>query len=158
MSAHAVGVFGVGTEPPPDSRLPRLSLVILAVSVSTAARSACVIWPIFSASVIRPRRSATRCFTDSEGFWYGRAAPDAGAEVRVAVAEAPGACQAVRVSARAAAAPHATARRRRWIDAVMETPERCEAGHEVGTPQRWPSSAEAGGIDGGLVRKREESP
>src|SRR3954451_4897587 len=134
MSAHAVGVFGVGTEPPPDSRLPRLSLVILAVSVSTAARSACVIWPIFSASVIRPRRSATRFFTDSEGFWYGRAAADAGAEVRVAVAEAPGACQAVRVSARAAAAPHATARRRRWIDAVMETPATCAPGHEVASP------------------------
>ena len=43
MSAHAVGVFGVGTEPPPDSRLPRLSVVIFDVSVSTLARSAWVI-------------------------------------------------------------------------------------------------------------------
>ena len=33
----------------------------LAVSVSIAARSACVIWPIFSSSVMRESRSATRC-------------------------------------------------------------------------------------------------
>ena len=43
MSAHAVGVFGVGTDPPPDRRLPRLSVVIFDVSVSTLPRSACVI-------------------------------------------------------------------------------------------------------------------
>ena len=60
MSAHAVGVLGVGTEPPPDSTLPRLSVVIFDVSVSTLARSAWVIWPIFSASVMRDSRSWTR--------------------------------------------------------------------------------------------------
>ena len=69
MSAQAVGVFGVGTEPPPDSTLPRLSVVIFAVSASTLARSACVIWPIFSASVIRPRRSETRWLIGSDGSW-----------------------------------------------------------------------------------------
>ena len=69
MSAQADGVLGVGTEPPPDSTLPRLSVVIFEVSASTLARSACVIWPIFSASVIRPRRSATRWPTGSEGSW-----------------------------------------------------------------------------------------
>ena len=69
MSAQAVGVFGVGTDPPPDSTLPRLSVVILVVSASMPPRSAWVIWPIFSASVIRPRRSATRWPTGSEGSW-----------------------------------------------------------------------------------------
>ncbi len=41
------------------------------VSVSTLPRSACVIWPIFSASVIRDSRSWTRWLTGSAGFWYG---------------------------------------------------------------------------------------
>ncbi len=68
MSAKAVGVFGVGTEPPPDSTLPNARLVICEVSVSTDARSACVIWPTFSCRVMRPRRSATRRATGSLGF------------------------------------------------------------------------------------------
>src|SRR3954454_18434829 len=89
MSAHAVGVFGVGTDPPPDRMLPRLSFVILDVSASTLARSACVIWPIFSASVMRPSRSSTRCGIGRLASWYGNeasacaacppAAPTAGA-------------------------------------------------------------------------------
>ena len=56
-SAHAVGVFGVGTEPPPDSTLPRLSAVIFEPSAPMFARSAWVIWPIFSARVMRESRS-----------------------------------------------------------------------------------------------------
>jgi hypothetical protein len=44
MSAHAVGVLGVGTEPPPESTLPSMSVVIFEGgcegSVSTLARSA----------------------------------------------------------------------------------------------------------------------
>jgi hypothetical protein len=75
MSAQAFGVFGVGTEPPPESTLPSLSRVIFVVSVSTSARSACVIWPIFSASVMRDSRSATRACTGSRGFSYGRPCP-----------------------------------------------------------------------------------
>src|SRR4051812_22455996 len=78
MSANAVGAFGVGTDPPPDSRLPRARLVILDVSVSTFARSACVIWPTFSCMVMRPSKSATRCFTGSRGLRYG-AVPGAAA-------------------------------------------------------------------------------
>ena len=71
MSAQAAGVLGVGTEPPPESTLPRLSVVIFVVSVSIDARSACVIWPIFSARVMRDSRSATRARTGSRAFWYG---------------------------------------------------------------------------------------
>ena len=37
MSAQAVGVLGVGTDPPPDSTLPRWSVVILVVSASIDA-------------------------------------------------------------------------------------------------------------------------
>src|SRR5437588_11910031 len=78
MSAQAVGVLGVGTEPPPESRPPRLSLVIFEVSVSTLARSACVIWPIFSAGFIRPSKSATRACTGRlESRYAGRALPEA---------------------------------------------------------------------------------
>jgi hypothetical protein len=40
MSAQAFGVLGVGTDPPPDSTLPRFSVVILLVSASMLARSA----------------------------------------------------------------------------------------------------------------------
>jgi hypothetical protein len=69
MSAHAAGVFGVGTEPPPDRMLPRLSLVIFDVSASTFARSAWVIWPIFSASVMRDSRSSTRSGMGTLASW-----------------------------------------------------------------------------------------
>src|SRR5919201_1933425 len=72
MSAHALGVLGVGTEPPPESRLPSLSMVIFDVSASTLARSACVIWPIFSGSVIRESRSSTRRETGSPGHGQRR--------------------------------------------------------------------------------------
>src|SRR5689334_1242673 len=109
MSAHAVGVFGVGTEPPPDSRLPRLSLVIVDVSASTLARSACVIWPIFSASVILESRSATRCLVDRRGFSYGKVPGDgavpflaAGLVARCPVALPVGARTAATASAAAA--------------------------------------------------------
>jgi len=35
MSAHAVGVFGVGVDPPPDRMLPRCHVVIGEVSSAT---------------------------------------------------------------------------------------------------------------------------
>jgi hypothetical protein len=68
MSAHASGVFGVGTEPPPESTLPRPSSVISAPLAAIAARSACVIWPTFSASDMRESRSATRCWIGAPAF------------------------------------------------------------------------------------------
>jgi hypothetical protein len=68
MSAHPSGVLLAGTEPPPDSTLPSLHFVTSEGSAVTSPRSAWVIWPIFSARLIRPSRSATRCFTGSEGF------------------------------------------------------------------------------------------
>jgi hypothetical protein len=73
MSAHPVGVFGVGTEPPPDSTDPSFNDVIRVGLASTLARSACVIWPTFSSNVIRPSRSCTRRSTGSRGFIYASA-------------------------------------------------------------------------------------
>src|SRR4051812_38909937 len=100
MSAHAVGVFGVGVEPPPDSSEPRLSLVILEVSLSTSARSAWVIWPIFSARFIRLMRSRTRVLTGRFAFSYGSCAALA---LSFVVAPAPGAASpATSASANAA--------------------------------------------------------
>src|ERR1700751_199676 len=78
MSAHPVGVFGVGVSPPPDSTDPRsqarrllaeLSLVVdESVNIDL---SAWVICPIFSASDIRARRSETRWEMDRLEFRYG---------------------------------------------------------------------------------------
>ncbi len=68
MSANASGVFGVGTDPPPERMDPKPYCVISVGSALTKRRSVCVIWPTFSASVIRPRRSLTRCLTGSDGF------------------------------------------------------------------------------------------
>src|SRR3954468_10677350 len=107
MSAHAVAVFGVGTDPPPERRLPRLRLVICDVSLSTAARSACVIWPTFSSRVIRPSRSVTRCLTGSEASSYGSgtdAALWAAEESAEAVAARPGS-SSVEPTAAAVSAP-----------------------------------------------------
>ena len=59
MSAQAVGVFSVGVDPPPDRMLPRFQVVIRVASTFTLPRSVCVIWPTFSAKVIRASRSAT---------------------------------------------------------------------------------------------------
>src|SRR3954467_7605933 len=87
MSAHASGVFGGGVEPPPDRGEPSRYVVMIEVSLSTSARSACVIWPILSASVMRPMRSATRSLTGRFGSWYGSPAALARGCV---VAEAPG--------------------------------------------------------------------
>ena len=70
MSAHASGVFGVGVEPPPESSDPS-ALVVMSDWCVRSARSACVIWPILSASVMRDSRSATRCATGRFGFRYG---------------------------------------------------------------------------------------
>ena len=64
-------MFGVGTEPPPDSNDPS-AYVAMSVFERSAFRSAWVIWPTFSASVIRPSRSLTRVFTGSFLFRYGR--------------------------------------------------------------------------------------
>ena len=71
MSAQAVGVFGVGTEPPPDRTLPSLSVVIFDVSVSTPPRSAWVIWPTFSSSVIRAEQVVRPAAGSAAGFSYG---------------------------------------------------------------------------------------
>src|SRR5690242_13963949 len=71
MSAHAVGVFGDGAEPPPDRIEPTRKVVTSAVLM--AARSACVIWPTLSAKDIRGSRSATRAAGLNDGSWYGNA-------------------------------------------------------------------------------------
>src|ERR1700755_1352472 len=70
MSCQPAGVFCVGVEPPPDRIEPRLYLA-MSLLEGSARRSACVIWPTFSASVIRPRRSETRWSTGSELSRYG---------------------------------------------------------------------------------------
>jgi len=66
MSAQPVGVLTAGTEPPPESTLPSLSVVIALGSAATSSRSAWVIWPIFSFSLILLSRSRTRCPIGSE--------------------------------------------------------------------------------------------
>src|SRR5437773_10400315 len=71
MSAHEAGVFGLGTEPPPDSSEPS-RYVMMSPPLPTAPRSAWVIWPTLSARVIRDMRSATRCWTGSDRSRYGR--------------------------------------------------------------------------------------
>jgi len=43
MSAHAVGVFSVGVDPPPDRMLPRFQVVIGVASTYTLPRSVWVI-------------------------------------------------------------------------------------------------------------------
>ena len=62
MSAQPVAVFGVGTEPPPESSEPSRYLV-MSLPSPTAARSAWVICPILSAVDMRDIRSATRVAT-----------------------------------------------------------------------------------------------
>ena len=52
MLAHASGVFGVGTDPPPDSSDPSRQVVTSVGSSLTAARSAWVICPPFSSRVM----------------------------------------------------------------------------------------------------------
>ena len=65
MSAQPVAVFGLGAEPPPDNTEPRAKLVMSALL--TEPRSACVIWPIFSSSVIVDISWLTRVATGSDG-------------------------------------------------------------------------------------------
>src|SRR6266498_2864957 len=84
MSAHAVGLFGLGAEPPPDSSEPSRLLVMSAPL--TASRSAWVIWPIFSSRLIRPSRSATRTGTGWVGSRYGGSAATARAAVSAPMA------------------------------------------------------------------------
>ena len=68
-------MLGVGVEPPPDSTEPSLSVAIWLGSPATAPRSACVIWPIFSSSVMRLSRSLTRFATGwAESRYAARAA------------------------------------------------------------------------------------
>src|SRR5262245_45918950 len=69
MSAHAAGVLGLGAEPPPESTEPSRNVVMS--EVVTVPRSAWVIWPTFSSSVIRDIRSVTRSAGLSVGSWYG---------------------------------------------------------------------------------------
>src|SRR5687767_6140359 len=71
MFAQLVALFGDGDEPPPDRIDPSRELVMSAAV--TDARSAWVIWPIFSSSDIRGRRSATRVETGRLGSSYGNA-------------------------------------------------------------------------------------
>src|SRR5947209_8206784 len=122
MSAHAVGVLGVGTEPPPDSKLPRLSVVIFDVSVSTLPRSACVIWPIFSARVMRPSRSSTRALIGRSGFSYG--SPAARRAVLWA-APVPGMATAMASAARATSNP----RTQRWVLRARNTNSHLQSGN-----------------------------
>src|SRR4051812_26649279 len=118
MFAQARGRLGDGTDPPPESRLPRWSLVILEVSASTEARSAWVIWPIFSSSVIRLSRSETRCPIGREASRYTSLRVDcAAAALFEAVAD--GDCRAVRPRLSTAAVPRATARLRRRLRTVV---------------------------------------
>src|SRR5688500_10522125 len=72
MLAQDVALFGDGAEPPPDSSEPSRNWVICALV--TEARSAWVIWPIFSSRLIRGSRSATRVATGRLGSWYGKTA------------------------------------------------------------------------------------
>src|SRR5262245_9136235 len=82
MLAQLVGVFGDGAEPPPDSSEPSRNCVICALF--TDARSACVICPIFSSSVIRLIRSLTRVATGKLGSLYGCAVAAPGASTAAA--------------------------------------------------------------------------
>src|SRR5665647_3362729 len=97
MSAQAVGVFWLGVDPPPDRMLPRFQVVMGVASAYTWPRSVCVIWPTFSASVIRASRSATRLVTGRLASLYG--SPCLGATVSPplvpAEAAAPGTVKAV---------------------------------------------------------------
>src|SRR5688572_19301535 len=72
MLAQDVALLGEGAEPPPESSEPSRNWVICAFE--TAARSAWVIWPIFSSRLIRESRSLTRVATGRVGSWYGRTA------------------------------------------------------------------------------------
>src|SRR4029450_424936 len=60
LSAQASGVFGVGTEPPPDSTDPSRQVATSDGSPETAPRSAWVICPTFSSRVIRASRPPGR--------------------------------------------------------------------------------------------------
>src|SRR4051794_22244128 len=116
MFAHARGRLGDGTEPPPDSRLPRWSVVILEVSASTEARSAWVIWPIFSSRVMRRSRSATRCPIGREASRYAGLPAECAAPAAAVATD--GACRAVRPRLSTAAVPSATALVRRRLGTV----------------------------------------
>src|SRR5882757_6543420 len=76
MFAQDVALLGEGAEPPPDSSEPSPYAGMSAVV--TDARSAWVIWPIFSSRVIRESRSSTRVGTGSVGSRYGSPAAWAG--------------------------------------------------------------------------------
>jgi hypothetical protein len=142
VSAQALGVFCAGTEPPPDSTLPRAYVVTRLGSAATSARSAWVIWPTFSASVIRPSRSATRCPVDSRGFSYGRRS--AGGDDVGASASAVRGCSSEVATTEATRPARAPARRRRWarregcVGIVCSLPEfrRPAAGPDAGRVRR----------------------
>src|SRR3954451_12755664 len=70
MSAHDEGVLGAGTDPPPLSSEPR-KYVPMSDGRVIAWRSACVIWPTFSARVIRDNRSFTRSARLRDESRYG---------------------------------------------------------------------------------------
>jgi hypothetical protein len=77
MSAHASGVFGVGVDPPPDSTDPSLQVATSVGSPLTAPRSAWVICPTFSSSVIAASSSSARSRAFSEASIHGRPPPPA---------------------------------------------------------------------------------
>ena len=77
MSAHASGVFGVGVDPPPDSTDPSLQVATSVGSPLTAPRSAWVICPTFSSSVIAASSSSARSRAVREASIHGRPPPPA---------------------------------------------------------------------------------
>jgi len=72
MLAHASGVFGVGTDPPPDSSDPSRQVVTSVGSSLTAARSAWVICPTFSSRVMAASSRSARALGLSELSIQGR--------------------------------------------------------------------------------------
>ena len=76
MSVQASGVFGVGTEPPPDSSDPSRQVATSEGSPVTAPRSAWVICPTFSSSVIWASRSSARVAGSSDRSIHGRCGGD----------------------------------------------------------------------------------
>src|SRR5438477_12863010 len=74
--AQDVALFGDGADPPPERIEPSRNWVICALV--TDARSAWVIWPIFSSRLMRESRSSTRVGTGRLGSRYGSPAALAG--------------------------------------------------------------------------------
>jgi hypothetical protein len=111
MSAQASGVFGVGTEPPPDSSDPSRQVATSDGSPETAPRSAWVICPTFSSRVIRassrPARVSGLRDRSIQGRWAADdpAAGPAAASVRAIRRQVPRAPRRMGRSTRRMTAP-----------------------------------------------------